>query len=102
MKLEMQVQSLLVLLQGIEQEWCVLEQRKASLAQERPRVAAQIMLSGLAGSRYLPAERLFQYRHERLLQEEERLRHITIRSQNELTGLQGQIEVICLELSFLT
>ncbi len=101
-KLEMQVQVLLVLLQSMEQEWCVLEQRKASLAQERPRVAAQIMLSGLTGSRYLPAERLFQYRHERLLQEEERLRNITIRYQNELAVLQAQIEVVCLELSFLS
>jgi hypothetical protein len=100
-KLEMQVQSLLALLQSMEQEWCVLEQRKAGLAQERPRVAAQIMLSGLTGSRYLPAERLFQYRHERLLQEEERLRQATIRYQNELSGLLAQIEIVCLELSYL-
>ena len=100
-KLEMQVQVLLVLLQSMEQEWCVLEQRKASLAQERPRVAAQIMLSSLTGSRSLPAERLYQYRCERLIQEEERLRQATIRYQNELAGLQGQIEVVCLELSYL-
>ena len=48
----------------------MLEQSKTSLAQERPRVAAQIMLSELTGSRYIHAERLFQYRHECLLQEE--------------------------------
>ena len=101
-KLEMEVQSLLALLQGVEQEWCVIEQRKTSLAQERPRIAAQIMLSGLTGSRYLPAERLFQYRRERLLQEEERLGQAMIRYQNELAGLHVQIEVILLELSFLS
>src|SRR5512135_1951783 len=68
-KLEMQVQALLALLQGMEREWCVLEQRRAMLEQEKPRVAVQIVLSSLAGSRYLPAERLFQYRRERLIQE---------------------------------
>ena len=101
-KLELQVQALLSLLQGMEQEWCVLEQRRAILEQEKPALAAQIVLSGLAGSRSLPAERLYQYRRERLFQEEERLRQAMIRYQNELAGLQGQIEVILLELSFLT
>ena len=101
-KLEMQVQSLLALLQSMEQEWCVLEQRRAMLEQEKPALAAQIVLSGLTGSRSLPAERLYQYRRERFFQEEERLRQTMIRYQNELAGLQGQIKVICLELSFLT
>ena len=101
-KLELQVQALLSLLQGMEQEWCALEQRRAMLEQEKPTLAAQIVLSGLAGLRSLPAERLYQYRRERLFQEEERLRQAMIRYQNELAGLQGQIEVIVLELSFLT
>jgi hypothetical protein len=101
-KLEMQVQALLALLQGMEQEWCALEQRRAMLEQEKPTLAAQIVLSCLAGSRSLPAERLYQYRRERFFQEEERLRQAMIRYQGELAGLQGQIEVILLELSFLT
>ena len=101
-KLEMQVQARLSLLQGLEQEWCVLQNRKASVEQERPKLAAQIVLSGLTGTRSLPTERLFQYRHERLLQEEERLGQAMIRYQHDLAGLQGQIEVICLELSFLS
>ncbi len=100
-KLEMQVQALLALLQGLEQEYCVLQHRKASIEQEKPKLAAQIVLSGLAGTRYLSAERLFQYRRERLIQEEERLGQAMIRYQNNLAGLQGQIEVIHLELSFL-
>ncbi len=100
-KLEMQVQALIALLQGLEQEWCVLQHRKASIEQEKPKLAAQIVLSGLAGTRYLSAERLFQYRRERLIQEEERLGQAMIRYQNNLAGLQGQIEVIHLELSFL-
>jgi hypothetical protein len=101
-KLEMQVHALLALLQGMEQEWCVLEQRRAMLEQEKPKLAAQIVLSGLAGLRSLPAERLYQYRRERLFQEEERLKQAMIRYQSELAGLEGQIEVMLLELSFLT
>ena len=100
-KLEMQVQALLALLQGLEQEWCVLQQRKASMEQEKPKLAAQIVLSSLAGTRSLSAERLYQYRRERLMQEEERLGQAMIRYQHELAGLHGQIEVILLELSFL-
>lgn len=101
-KLEMQVQALIALLQGLEQEWCMLEQHKASVEQEKPKLAAQIVLSGLTGSRYLPAERLFHYRRERLIQEEVRLRQAMIRCQNDLLALQAQIEVIRLELSFLS
>lgn len=101
-KLEMQVQALLALIQGLEQEWCVLQHRKASVEQEKPKLAAQIVLSSLARTRHLPAERLFHYRRERLIQEEERLRQAMMRCQNDLAGLQGQIELICLELSFLS
>src|SRR5260370_41326517 len=100
-KLEMQVQALLALLQGLEQEWCLLQHRKASMEQEKPKLAAQIVLSGLTGTRSLPTERLFQYRRERLIQEEERLGQAMFRYQSDLAGLHGQIEVILLELSFL-
>jgi hypothetical protein len=100
-KLEMQVQALLALLQGLEQEWCVFQHRKASMEQEKPKLAAQIVLSGLTGTRSLSAERLYQYRRERLMQEEERLGQAMIRYQHDLAGLHGQIEVILLELSFL-
>ena len=100
-KLEMQVQALLALLQSLEQEWCMLQHRKASVEQEKPKLAAQIVLSGLTGTRPLSAERLYQYRRERLMQEEERLGQAMIRYQHDLAGLHGQIEVILLELSFL-
>ncbi len=100
-KLEMQVQALIALIQSLEQEYCVFQHRKASIEQEKPKLAAQIVLSGLVGTRSLPTERLFQYRRERLIQEEERLGQTMIRCQNDLAGLQGQIEVILLELSFL-
>ena len=101
-KLEMQVQALLALIQSLEQEWCLFEHRKASVEQEKPKLAAQIVLSGFVGTRSLPTERLFQYRRERLIQEEERLGQAMIRYQSDLAGLQGQIEVILLELSFLS
>ena len=61
-KLEMQVQALLALLQSLEQEYCMLQQRKASMEQEKPKLAAQIVLSGLTGTRSLPSERLYHAR----------------------------------------
>lgn len=100
-KLEMQLQALIALIQSLEQEYCVLQHRKASIEREKPKLAAQIVLSGLAGTRSLPAERMYQYRNERIIQEEERLGQAMIRCQHDLAGLQGQIEVIHLELSFL-
>ena len=101
-KLEMQVQALLALLQSLEQEWHGLQHRKAIMEQEKPKLAAQIVLSVLAGTRSLSSERLYQYRRERLMQEEERLGQAMIQCHDDLAGLQGQIEVICLELTFLS
>ncbi len=101
-KLEMQVQAIIACADSLEREWCMLQRRKASVEQEKPKLAAQIVLSGLIRSRSLPAERLFQYRRERLIQEEERLGQAMFRCQNDLAGVQGQIEIIRLELSFLS
>jgi len=100
-QLEMQAQALTMRAESIEQEWRWLQHRKASLQQQRPKLVVQILLSGLAGTRYLPAERLFQYERERLMQEEERLQQAMIWCQNDLAALQAQIEVIRLELSLL-
>src|SRR6266852_2898171 len=86
-KLEMQVQALIALIQSLDKERCVLEHHKASVEQEKPKLAAQIVLSGLTGTRSLPTERLFQYRRERLIQEEERLGQAMIRYQHDLAGL---------------
>ncbi len=100
-KLELQVQALIARAQSLEQAWGVLQQRKANLQQQKPKLAAQILLSGFARTRSLPAERLFHYERERILQEEERLRQAMIFCQGDLAALQAQIEVIQLELSFL-
>jgi hypothetical protein len=100
-KLEMQVQVLIARAESLEREWCMLQHHKARMQQQKPKLAAQIMLSGLAGMRYLPTERLFLYERERLRQEEERLQQAIISCQSDLAGLQAQIEVIHLELSFL-
>jgi hypothetical protein len=100
-KLEMQVQALIARAESLEQEWGMLQHHKARMQQQKPKLAAQIMLSGLAGMRSLPAERLFQYERERLMQEEVRLQQAMIRCQSDLTALHTQIEVIRLELSFL-
>ena len=100
-KLELQVQALLAQAESLHQAWRALQQRKANLQHQKPKLAAQIVLSGLARSRSLPAERLFHYERERILQEEERLRQAIIFCQGDLAALQAQIEVIQLELSFL-
>jgi hypothetical protein len=100
-KLELQVQALLARADSLDQAWCALQQRKTNLQHQKPKLAAQIVLSGLARTRSLPAERLFHYERERILQEEERLRQTIIFCQGDLAALQAQIEVIQLELSFL-
>ena len=100
-KLELQVQALLARAESLEQAWRALQQRKANLQHQKPKLAAQIVLSGLTRSRSLPAERLFHYERERIVQEEERLRQAIIFCQGDLAALQAQIEVIQLELSLL-
>ena len=100
-KLELQVQALLARAESLEQAWRALQQRKANLQHQKPKLAAQIVISGLARTRSLPAERLFHYERERIGQEEERLRQAIIFCQGDLAALQAQIEVIQLELSFL-
>ena len=100
-KLELQVQALLARAESLDQAWCALQQRKANMQHQKPKLAAQIVLSGLARTRSLPAERLFHFERERILQEEERLRQAIIFCQGDLAALQAQIEVIQLELSFL-
>jgi hypothetical protein len=95
------MQALIAHAESLEREWLMLQHHQARMQQQKPKLAAQIMLSGLAGMRYLPAERLFQYERERLMQEEVRLQQAMIRCQSDLTALQAQIEVIHLELSFL-
>ena len=100
-RLELQVQAILARVESLEQAWHALQQRKASMQHQRLKLAAQIVLSGLARTRSLPAERLYHYERERLMQEEERLRQSMIFCQGDLAALQAQIEVIQLELSFL-
>ena len=100
-KLELQVQALLARAESLDQAWRALLQCKANMQHQKPKLAAQIVLSGLARTRHLPAERLFHYERERIMQEEERLRQAMLFCQGDLAALQAQIEVIQLELSFL-
>ena len=100
-KLELQIQALLACAESLDQAWRAFQQRKANLQHQKPKLAAQIVFSGLARTRSLPAERLFHYERERILQEEERLRQAIIFCQGDLAALQAQIEIIQLELSFL-
>ena len=101
-KLEMQVQALLAQAACLQREEQVLAQRKAGMQQRKPVLTAQILLSGVAGMRHLPSERLFQYERERLAQEEVRLHQAMMHCQSDLTALHAQIEVLQIELSFLS
>ena len=101
-KLEMQVQALLVQSERLSQEWQLLHYRKVSIEQEKPKLAAQIVLSGLVGMRSVSAERLHQYKRERLLQEEARLQQDMIQCESDRIALNAQIEVINIELSLLS
>lgn len=101
-RLELQVQAHIVRIESLTHEWQRLQDRKAANQQQRPKLAAQIMLSGLAGNRYLPTERLHLYERERIMQEEERIQQEALRWKSDLAAIQAQIEVITLELSFLS
>ena len=100
-KLEMQVQAVIAQSQRLSQEWQLLQYRKVSIEQEKPKLAGQIILSGLAGMRHLPAERLHQYKRERILQEEARLQQAMLQCESDRAALFAQIEVINVELSLL-
>jgi hypothetical protein len=100
-KLEMHVQVCIAQSNSLQREWQLLATRKAALQQRRSGLSTQILLSGLAGMRQLPAERLFQYERERMQQEELRLQQALLQCQRDLLALEAQIEVIQIELSFL-
>ena len=101
-KLELHVQTLLAHMACLQQEGQLLSERKAAMRQRRPELSAQILLSGFARMRHLPAERLYQYERERLMQEEVRVQQALMQCQQDLLALHGQIEVLHLELSLLS
>ena len=72
-RLELQVQAQLACGESLARQWQHLQERKAALGNRLPRVAGQIVLSGLVGIRQLPSERLHSYERERIAQEEYRL-----------------------------
>lgn len=100
-RLELQVQANMARAESLDQAWRVLQQRKVSMQQKKPKLAAQIVLTSFIRTRSFPAERRFQHERERLVQEEARLRQAMLFCQGDLAGLQAQIEVIRRELSFL-
>ena len=100
-RLELQVQALLARGESLARQWQHLQERKAALANQLPRVAGQIVLSGLVGIRQLPSERLYFYERDRIAQEEYRLQQDIMRCHGDAAGLQAQIEVLDFELSLL-
>jgi hypothetical protein len=100
-RLELQVQALLARGESLTQQWQHLQERKAALENQLPKVASQIVLTGLVGIHQLPSERPHCYERERIVQEEYRLQQDIIRCQGDAAGLQAQIEVLDFELSLL-
>ena len=95
------MQALLARGESLARQWQHLQERKAAFGNQLPRVAGQIVLSGLVGIRQLPSERLHFYERDRIAQEEYRLQQDIIRCYGEAAGLQAQIEVLDFELSLL-
>ena len=100
-RLELQVQALLARGESLARQWQHLQERKVALGNQRPKIAGQIVLSGLLGIRQLPSERQHSYERERIAQEEYRLQQDIIRCHGDAAGLQAQIEVLDFELSLL-
>jgi len=84
------------------EEWQALQQRKASLLHQKPKLAVLIVLVALIDIRALPAERRFWYERERHAQEEARLAQARDWREYDLAALQAQIEIIQQELQSLT
>ena len=100
-RLELQVQGLIARRECLHQQWQHLQARKATMANQLPKVVGQIMLSGLVGIRQLPGERLYLYEKDRIAQEEYRMQQDLIRCKSDADALEAQIGVIDVELSLL-
>jgi len=100
-RLELQVQALLARGENLARQWQHLQERKAALGNQLPRVASQMVIAGLVGIRQLPSERLHSYERERIAQEEYRLQQDIMRCNGDAAGLHAQIEVLDFELSLL-
>jgi hypothetical protein len=100
-RLELQVQALLARGENLARQWQHLQERKAALGNQLPRVSSQMVIAGLVGIRQLPSERLHYYEKERIAQGEYRLQQDIMRCQGDAAGLNAQIEVLDFELSLL-
>ena len=100
-RLELQVQALLARGENLTRQWQHLQERKAALGNQLPRVASQMVIAGLVGIRQLPSERLHSYEKERIAQEEYRLQQDIMRCNGDAAGLHAQIEILDFELSLL-
>jgi hypothetical protein len=100
-RLELQVQALLARGESLARQWQHLQEQKAALGSQLPRMAGQMIIAGQVGIRQLPAERLHLYQKERIAQEEYRLQQDILRCQGDAAGLYTQIEVLDFELSLL-
>jgi len=87
---------------SLEEEWVALQQRKASMQHQKPKLAVLVVLSSLVGIRSLPAERRFWNERERLAQDEARLQQARSSCKHDLEAIHVQIEVIEHELSSLS
>ena len=100
-RLELQVQALLAHSESLTRQWQHLQDRKAALGNQLPRLASQMVIAGLVGIRQLPSERMHLYERERIAQEENRLQQDIMRCNGDAAGLHAQIEILDFELSLL-
>jgi hypothetical protein len=95
------VQALIAHGVSLAQQWEHLQERKATLGNQIPKIATQILFASITRLSQLPGERAYHYQRERIAQEEYRIQQEIIRCNNDAVALQSQIAVLDFELSLL-
>ena len=101
MKLEFEVQGLLLRAATLTQAWQRLYHQKAPLEHEVPEIASRIVLASLAGRQQLPTAWPHSYEGDHLAQEASRIQQEMLRCSADIAFLQAQINVLDFELALL-
>ena len=102
LELELELHYVIAQEQKIQMDLQTSQRRKALLQQQRPRVVAQILLSGFARHPApTPGERVYHYEMERLTQDEDEILHRISQWQADFSRLNGQIATVKAEIALL-
>lgn len=99
--LEMDVQELLAQLDSLDDEQLALDEVKDKLQQQVGALKKQVAVAGLFGVRQTPAERVFAYQVQRMVQETARIEQQKIRCSHQLQAAHAKLALIDGELDLL-